>query len=36
MTRWRALFGAALLLAVVVGYLLRDTPGYALPDAGGA
>jgi hypothetical protein len=32
-TRWRALFGAALLLALVVGHLLRDTPGYMLRGA---
>ena len=30
MTRWRALFGASLLLALVVGYVLRDSPGYML------
>lgn len=28
MTRWRALFAAALVLALVVGHLLRDSPGY--------
>jgi Gpi18-like mannosyltransferase len=33
-TRWRALFGAAVVLALLVGHLLRDTPGYAVrnPD----
>jgi Gpi18-like mannosyltransferase len=35
-TRWRVLFGAALLLALVVGHLLRDTPGYVLPNADGS
>jgi len=35
-TRWRALFGAALLLALVAGHVLRDTPGYVLPNADGS
>ena len=34
MTRWRLLLGAAVLLTLVVGHLLRDTPGYVVrnPD----
>src|SRR6476469_1583384 len=36
MTRWRALFGAALVLALVVGHLLRDTPGYVVRQADGS
>jgi len=34
--RWRALFGAAVLLTLVVGYLLRDTPGYAVRNEDGS
>src|SRR5437870_4945539 len=32
--RWLALFGGSLLLALIVGHLLRDTPGYMVrnPD----
>ncbi len=36
MTRWRALFGAALLLTLVVGHLLRDTPGYMVRNPDGS
>jgi hypothetical protein len=35
-TRWRALFGAALVLALVVGHLLRDSPGYVLRGEDGS
>jgi Gpi18-like mannosyltransferase len=33
-TRWRALFAAAVVIALLVGHVLRDTPGYAVrnPD----
>jgi Gpi18-like mannosyltransferase len=33
-TRWRALFGGAIVLTLLVGHLLRDTPGYMVrnPD----
>jgi Gpi18-like mannosyltransferase len=34
--RWRALFGAAVLLTLLVGHLLRDTPGYMVPQVDGS
>jgi Gpi18-like mannosyltransferase len=33
--RWRALFGAAMLLTLVVGHVLRDTPGYMVRNPDG-
>jgi hypothetical protein len=33
--RWRALFGAAIVLALLVGHLLRDTPGYMVRNPDG-
>src|SRR5579859_4177248 len=35
MTRWRVLFGGALLVALLVGHLLRDTPGYMVRNPDG-
>jgi Gpi18-like mannosyltransferase len=34
--RWRALFGAAILLSLIVGHLLRDTPGYMVRNPDGS
>jgi hypothetical protein len=34
--RWRALFAAAVLLTLVVGHLLRDTPGYVVRQDDGS
>jgi hypothetical protein len=36
MTRGRTLFGAAVVLALLVGHLLRDTPGYVVRNADGS
>ncbi|MBV9579697.1 MAG: hypothetical protein JO057_14000 [Chloroflexi bacterium] len=36
MTRWRALFGVAVLLTLLVGRLLRDTPGYVVRNEDGS
>src|SRR5437016_222 len=33
--RWLALFGGSLLLALIVGHLLRDTPGYMVRNPDG-
>src|SRR5206468_4184755 len=33
--RWRALFGASIVLALLVGHLLRDTPGYMVRNPDG-
>jgi Gpi18-like mannosyltransferase len=35
-SRWRLLFGCAVVLALVVGHLLRDTPGYMVRDSDGS
>src|SRR5215469_16554246 len=35
-TRWRALFGAALVLSLLIGHALRDTPGYVVRGADGS
>jgi Gpi18-like mannosyltransferase len=35
-TRWRALFAAAVVVALVVGHLLRDTPGYVVRNPDGS
>ena len=35
MNRWRLLFGAAVLVALIVGHLLRDTPGYVVRNPDG-
>ena len=35
MNRWLALFGGSLLLALIVGHLLRDTPGYMVRNPDG-
>lgn len=35
MNRWLALFGGALLLALIVAHLLRDTPGYMVHNPDG-
>jgi Gpi18-like mannosyltransferase len=34
--RWRALFGAAVLVSLLVGHLLRDTPGYMVRNPDGS
>jgi len=34
--RWRALFAAAVLLTMLVGHLLRDTPGYMVRNPDGS
>jgi hypothetical protein len=36
MKRWRTLFGAAMVLALLVGHLLRDTPGYVVRNPDGS
>ena len=36
MTRWRLLCGAAVLVALIVGHLLRDTPGYVVRNPDGS
>src|ERR1044071_2269957 len=36
MKRWRTLFGAAMVLALLVGHLLRDTPGYVVRQPDGS
>ena len=35
MNRWLALFGGSLLLVLIVGHLLRDTPGYMVRNPDG-
>ncbi len=35
MTRWRILFGGAIALLLLVGHLLRDTPGYVIRNPDG-
>ncbi|TME86870.1 MAG: hypothetical protein E6I52_30705 [Chloroflexi bacterium] len=35
MNRWLALFGGSLLLALIFGHLLRDTPGYMVRNPDG-
>lgn len=36
MTRWRLCFGSAIVLALIVGHLLRDTPGYMVRNPDGS
>ena len=36
MNRWRALFAAAVLLTMLIGHLLRDTPGYMVRNPDGS
>jgi Gpi18-like mannosyltransferase len=35
-TRWRLLFGGAVVLALIVAHLLRDTPGYMVRNPDGS
>src|SRR5690242_4232680 len=36
MMRWRTLFGAAVVLTLLLGHLLRDTPGYMVRNPDGS